>query len=129
SGVIVLKKPFVPLWNITLPYGAGCIVSKKAVMEVTKDGGDFGMKPPAFSGPYILADWKPNQVVVLTRNPQWKGPKPGFDEVRILPIGDIKTAERAYRAGDLDFTECSVGSLAGLKASPPEHTKIKVKPS
>src|SRR5699024_3041000 len=22
SGVIVLKKPFVPLWNITLPYGA-----------------------------------------------------------------------------------------------------------
>lgn len=129
TGVIVLKKPFVPLWNITLPYGAGHIVSRKAVMEVNEDGGDFGMKPPAFSGPYILADWKPNQVVVLTRNPQWKGPKPGFDEVHILPIGDVKTAERAYRAGDLDFTDFSLDSLAGLKANPPENTKVEVKPS
>src|SRR5699024_877182 len=49
TGVIVLKSPFVPLWNITLPYGAGCIVSKKAVLAATKDGGNFGMKPPAFS--------------------------------------------------------------------------------
>lgn len=29
TGVIVLKTPFVPLWNITLPYGCGHIVSKK----------------------------------------------------------------------------------------------------
>src|SRR5699024_2347791 len=86
TGVIVLKSPFVPLWNITLPYGAGCIVSKKAVMAATKDGGNFGMKPPAFSGPYILEEWKPQQRIILTRNPKWHGSRPDFEEVHILPI-------------------------------------------
>lgn len=129
TGVIVLKNPFVPLWNITLPYGCGHIVSKKAVMEATENGGDFGMNPPAFSGPYVLEEWQPNQFILLTRNPDWKGPRPGFDRVRILPIGDIKTAERAYQAGDLDFTDFSLDSLATLKSQPPADTTIEEKPS
>ncbi|MDW6023684.1 ABC transporter substrate-binding protein [Mesorhizobium sp. BAC0120] len=129
TGVIVLKTPFVPLWNITLPYGCGHIVSEDAVMKATKDGGDFGMKPPAFSGPYVLAEWKPNQHIHLTRNPEWSGPQPGFDEIRILPIGDIKTAERAYQSGDIDFTDFSLDSLSTFKKSPPADTKIEEKPS
>ncbi|TPL48716.1 peptide ABC transporter substrate-binding protein [Mesorhizobium sp. B2-4-4] len=129
TGVIVLKTPFVPLWNITLPYGCGHIVSKKAVTKAVADGGDFGMKPPCYSGPYVLSDWKPNQLVLLTRNPEWKGPRPGFDEIHILPMSDIKTAERAYQAGDIDFTDFSLDSLATLKDSPPENTKIEEKPS
>ncbi|ESY10640.1 MULTISPECIES: ABC transporter substrate-binding protein [unclassified Mesorhizobium] len=129
TGVIVLKAPFVPLWNITLPYGCGHIVSEDAVMKANKDGGDFGMNPPAFSGPYVLADWKPNQYVLLTRNSNWSGPKPGFDEIRIVPISDDKAAERAYRAGDVDFSKISVDSLAGFKSSPPANTKVEEKPS
>ncbi|SDL22288.1 peptide/nickel transport system substrate-binding protein [Modicisalibacter muralis] len=129
TGVIVLKSPFVPLWNITLPYGAGHIVSKKAVLEVTENGGDFGMKPPCFSGPYVLSDWRPNQVVILTRNPEWNGPKPGFDEIHILPIGDPKTAETAYRAGDIDFTHVSLSSLEQIKAEPLPDTALEERPS
>ncbi|AZO66354.1 ABC transporter substrate-binding protein [Mesorhizobium sp. M6A.T.Cr.TU.016.01.1.1] len=127
TGVIVLKTPFVPVWNISLPYGVGHIVSEDAVMKATKDGGDFGMKPPAFSGPYVLADWKPNQYLILTRNPDWSGPKPGFDEIRIVPILDDKTAERAYQAGDVDFTVFSVDSLATFKSNPPANTKVEEK--
>ncbi|MER8665390.1 ABC transporter substrate-binding protein [Mesorhizobium sp. M1148] len=129
TGVIVLKTPFVPLWNIALPYGAGHIVSEDAVMKATKDGGDFGMKPPAFSGPYVLADWKANQYLLLTRNPDWSGPKPGFDEIRILPIADLKTAERAYQAGDIDFTSISLDSLATFKSNSLADTKVKEHPS
>ncbi|WP_246479467.1 ABC transporter substrate-binding protein [Kaustia mangrovi] len=129
TGVIVLKTPFVPLWNITLPYGCGHIVSKKAVMDATGDGSDFGMKPPCFSGPYVLEDWQPNEFILLTRNPEWAGPKPGFDRVRILPISDIKTAERAYQAGDLDFTDFSLDSLATFNDTPPTDTTIEEKPS
>ena len=69
-------------------------------MEATKDGGDFEMKPPASPGPYVLDEWKPEPDILLTRNPNWKGPKPGFDEIHILPIDDEKTAELAYQAGD-----------------------------
>ncbi|TIQ61656.1 MAG: peptide ABC transporter substrate-binding protein [Mesorhizobium sp.] len=125
TGVIVLKSPFVPLWYTALPFGVGTIVSENAVMKATKDGGDFGMKPPAFSGPYVLADWKPNQYVLLTRNPDWSGPKPGFDEIRIIPITDEKSAERAYQAGDIDFTRVSLDSLATFKSNPPAETKIE----
>src|SRR5699024_4285806 len=55
--------------------------------------------------------------------------KPGFDEIRILPIGDVKTAERAYLAGDIDFTQFSVQSVERIKDDPPANTEIDVKPS
>jgi len=129
TGVIVLNEPFVPLWNITLPYGCGHIVSKKAVMEKTENGGDFGMEPPCFSGPYVLEEWKPDQSVVLTRNPEWKGREPGFDEIRIIPIQDVKTAETAYQAGDVDFTHVSLSSLDQLKGSTPKDTVLEEYPS
>ncbi|MER9313612.1 ABC transporter substrate-binding protein [Mesorhizobium australicum] len=129
TGVIVLKSPFVPLWMISLPFAVGHIVSEEAVMNATKDGGTFGLKPPAFSGPYVLTDWKPNQYTLLTRNPDWSGPKPGFDEIRIVPIVDAKAAERAYQAGDIDYTGIASDSLATFKNSPPADTEIEVRPS
>lgn len=129
TGVIVFKTPYAPVWLVPLPYTAGQIVCEDAVMKATKDGGDFGMKPPAFSGPYVLADWKPNQYLLLTRNPEWSGPKPGFDEIRIVPIQDIKTAERAYQAGDIDFTNISPDSLGKLKSTRSPDTKVEEKPA
>ncbi|MEX0758840.1 MAG: ABC transporter substrate-binding protein [Tistlia sp.] len=129
SGVIVLKEPFQPLWNITLPYGAGHIVSKKAVMEKTGDGSSFGMEPPCFSGPYVLEEWKPDQYVKLTRNPEWAGPAPGFDEIRIIPMDDDNTAEIAYEAGDIDYTQISLASLDQYKDRMPADTAIDEYPS
>ncbi|MER8589316.1 ABC transporter substrate-binding protein [Mesorhizobium sp. M1338] len=127
TGVIVFKSPYIPCWNVALPYGAGHIVSENAVMKATKDGGDFGMKPPAFSGPYVLTEWKANQHVVLTRNLEWSGPAPGFDEIRILPIADVTAAQRAYQAGDVDFTFINLASLQTLKSQPPIDTKVEDK--
>ncbi len=49
TGVIVLKKPFAPIWMTSLTGISGTIVSKKAVENV---GGKFTTKPPACSGPY-----------------------------------------------------------------------------
>ncbi|WP_027053614.1 ABC transporter substrate-binding protein [Mesorhizobium erdmanii] len=129
TGVIVFKTPFVPVWNLTFPFGVGHIVSEQAVMKAIKDGGNFGMKPPVFSGPYVLSDWKQNQYTLLTRNPEWSGPKPGFDEIRIVTITDIKTAERAYQAGDVDFATIGLDSLATFKSNPPPDTKIEEHPS
>lgn len=129
SGTIVLSKPFQPLFTIALPYGVGHIMSKKAVIEATGDGGSFGMRPPAFSGPYILDEWKPNQYVKLTRNPEWTGDAPGYDEIRVLPMDDTKVAERAFEAGDLDFTQISLSSLADYKANTPQNSTIEEYPS
>ncbi|MER9951471.1 ABC transporter substrate-binding protein [Mesorhizobium sp. M0047] len=130
TGVLVFTKPYVPVWTVVLPTGGvGHIISEESVMKATKDGGDFGTKQIAFSGPYVLADWKPKQYILLTRNPDWSGQKPGFDEIRILPIDDLKAAERAYQASDVDFTEFSLDSLATFKSTPPANTKVEDKPS
>ncbi|RWL14141.1 MAG: peptide ABC transporter substrate-binding protein [Mesorhizobium sp.] len=127
TGVIVFKTPYVPVWMITLPFAVGHIVSEQAVMTATEDGNNFGMKPPAFSGPYVLADFKANQYTLLARNPDWAGRRPGFDEIRIVPIQDAKTAERAYQAGDVDFSHISPDSIEGFKSSPPASTKLDVR--
>ena len=49
SGVIVLKEPFPPLWNVGMVFGSGNIVSRKAVEAA---GGKFDTKPPAQCGRY-----------------------------------------------------------------------------
>lgn len=126
TGVLVLKKPFAPIWMTSLTGISGTILSKKAMASVNEQ---FTTNPPACSGPYILKEWKPKQVTIIVRNPEWKGPKPDFDEIHFFPIDDEKTAEIGFEAGDLDFTRISISSLEQYKANPPKGSVIKVKPT
>ncbi len=126
TGTIVLKTPFQPLWNITLPYIAGNIVSKKAFESV---GGKIDTTPVATSGPYLHKSWEPKQKTTLVRNPDWKGEAGAFDTIEIFPIDDEKAAEIAYEAGAIDFTRISLDSLERLKASPPADSTVVEFPS
>ncbi|HKL01773.1 MAG TPA: ABC transporter substrate-binding protein, partial [Desulfotignum sp.] len=126
SGVIVLSKPFQPLWMTTLPYMGGNIVSKKAVEAA---GGKFAAMPSCFSGPYIIKEREPKQRTVLARNPEWKGAPAGFDEIHIFPIDDEKTAEMGFEAGDLDYTRVSMSSYKNLKKTPPKNSVVEKYPS
>ncbi|THB76801.1 MAG: peptide ABC transporter substrate-binding protein [Desulfobacteraceae bacterium] len=126
TGVIVLKKPFAPVWMTSLSGSSGVVVSKKAMESV---GGTFTTNPPACSGPYIFKEWKPKQVAIVVRNPDWNGPKPDFDEVHFYPIDDEKTAEIGFEAGDLDFTRISISSYDMFKAKAGKDFKVVNKPS
>lgn len=126
SGVIVLKKPFAPLWMTSLPGTSGTIISKKATESVN---GKFANDVPATSGPYYLKKWKPKQVTIVARNPLWKGPAPDFDEIHFFPIDDEKTAEIGFEAGDIDFTRVSISSLQKFMDSPPAGGTVVNLPS
>lgn len=126
SGVIVLKEPFPPLWNVGLVFGSGRIVSKKAVEAA---GGKFDTKPPAQCGRYFIKEWLPKQRLVLTRNPEWPGEAGAFEEIHVIPIEDEKTAELGLEAGDLDYTWVAVSSIPRYRETPPKGGKIEVKPS
>jgi len=126
SGVIHLKEAFAPLWLSTLPWNAGIILCKKA-MEASNNR--FTTNPPATCGAYLLKEWQPKQQTILVRNPDYNGPKPAYDEIRIRPIEDEKTAEIGFEAKELDFTGTSVSSLPKLKSSPPAGSKVEVHPS
>jgi peptide/nickel transport system substrate-binding protein len=123
SGVLVLKEPSAAIWSF-LPWYTASIVSKAAV---EKAGGTFTTEPPATSGAYKIKEWIPKQKLVLVRNELWKGTPADFDEVHVIPVDDDKTAELAFEAGDLDFTEVAVSSIPTLTKTPPKRGRLIIK--
>ncbi len=123
KGAIVLTEPFAPLFVTTLCDGPGSITSKAAT---EKGGGRFQTSFPAICGPYRIKHWEPKQRVELELNPLWKGPKPDFGQVHFIIIEDVKTAEIAYEAGDVDITTVSEETFARYKGSPPAGSKLMI---
>ncbi len=109
SGIIRLKSNFAPLFTSTLPHASGLIVSKAAVEA--SGSPTIAADPLACSGPYQIAEWRPREIIRLTRNPGWQGPQPHFDEIQIYPIPDVTSAETVFAAGDLDATQVSTNSV------------------
>ena len=126
SGVIVLKEPFTPLWRSTLPWGSGYILNRK---QVELAGGRIRTDPKTSCGPYVLSQFTPGQKAVLTRNPDYQDFRPEFDEVQVFAIPEAKTAEIAFEAGELDYTEVSVASLVRYRKQLPRGATLFEKPS
>ncbi len=135
EGIIVLNKPFSPLWLTMLCDGTGSIVCKKAV-EATGYDVDSAADPaikvkrydavfPAQCGPYRIANWVQKQRVELGINPDWIGEKPTIETIHIIIVEDEKAAELGYEAGDVDMTSISVDSLSRYRETPPPNTKLK----
>ncbi len=127
SGVIVLKEPYVPLWNSTLPAGSGLIMCKKAVEKL--EGQRFTIEPPATCGPYRIRSIEKGRGAILERNPAWPGPKPAYDEIHFIVVVDANAAEIAFEAGELDIAQVPIGSVPRLKSKMPAHANLVVKPA
>ncbi|PIJ49405.1 peptide ABC transporter substrate-binding protein [Erwinia sp. OLTSP20] len=110
DGIIHLKHPFAPLFTSTLPHASGLIICKKA-LEASKDK-KIGTDPLACAGPYRVGSWTPREKLTLTRNEKWHGPATDYDQIQLLPIGDLNTAEMAFEAGDLDMTKINLSAVA-----------------
>ncbi len=63
------------------------------------------------NGPFVLADWKPGQVIIVKRNPHyWDAARVRLDEIHFYSLENADTEERAYRSGQLHITENVPGS-------------------
>ena len=115
SGKIILKAPAPALWVITLADGSGRIISKKAFEQL----GDKFSTTPIGSGPYVLKEWKPREQFVLEINPDYKGPiKPYFQQIIGKPIKEQKTADIAFKAGEIDFERIEPDNKKAFAALP-----------
>jgi peptide/nickel transport system substrate-binding protein len=122
SGVIVLNKPFAPVWLLSMTVAVGSILCKAAVEKLPEQR--VGTEPPAECGPYSMTEWVPKQKITLQRNPEWQGPKPDPDEIQIVMIEDDNAAELAYEAGEVDLTEIQIISYGRYKQKLPAATKV-----
>lgn len=102
SGNIILKNAAPALWAIALPDVSGCIVSRKAYEEL---GEEVKTKAVVGAGPYIFADWQPNQSITLKADPDYMGDQPAFKEIVLRPIQEPKTAQLAFRSDEIHFTK------------------------
>jgi len=113
AGRIVLKKPSPALWLTTLADVSGAILPRAAFEAL----GEKAKVQAVGSGPYLQAEWTPEQRYVLRPNPDYRGTLPArFKEIVLRPVQEAKTAEIAFRAGELDFTRIDVTAVETFAA-------------
>ena len=115
NGIIHLKEPFAPLWSSTMPVGSGTIVPKAWIEEI---GLEAFATDIIGTGPYLFAEWRPQEMVVLTKNPDYWGEEPYWDEIHLIPIEDDKAGEVALEAGDIDFGLISSQAIERFESNP-----------
>ena len=58
------------------------------------------------NGPFILAEWRPNQRIVVTKSPTyWDRATVKLDTINFMPTESIDTEERMFRTGQIDRTQ------------------------
>ncbi len=102
---VEVDKPYAPtLVLYCLGNSVASIVDKKLLVQNEKDG-DYGYNwlktRYAGSGPYIMRDWKANEVVVLDRNPNYEKKTP-LARVIFRHIKETASQRLLLEKGDID---------------------------
>ena len=81
------------------------VVDQKLVMEHETDG-DLGYNwlktNYAGSGPFMIKDWRANEVVVMERNPNYWGPAPAMARAIYRHVPEPATERLLLEKGDID---------------------------
>ena len=117
TAVIHLKAPFQGfVWNlVNVEPSTGWIMSKAAWEKLGREGYE---KTPIGTGPFMLKSLVPNQDVVLERNPDYWGPKPGVDQIDFKAIADDQTAALGVKTGSVDIVQAGPVTAAQYQNTP-----------
>lgn len=129
--VMTLPEAYSPSFVLyCLTAGIGSVVDKKLLMEHEKDG-DFGNEwlrtHYAGSGSYVINQWKPNEVVILTKNPNALN-VPKTDKVFLRHIAESSVQRLLLEKGDVDIARnLQAEQLKGLADNKDVKTQTKTK--
>jgi peptide/nickel transport system substrate-binding protein len=72
---------------------------------------------PIGTGPFKLAEFKPNERITLTRNPDyWKKGRPYLDGIEFTIIRDVSTARLAFVADKVDWIGTTIPVLRDIRS-------------
>ena len=119
-----LPQPFAPgAWLAILANPVTSIVDMKVVQQhIVK--GDFGShwlyNHSAGSGPYVLQQWQPSQVLSMVANPNYNaGKRPQVQRIVWQEMADTTTRLDALLRGSADVAiGLTASQLASLKSNP-----------
>jgi peptide/nickel transport system substrate-binding protein len=90
--------------------------------------------PIVGSGPYIVSAWERGRIIRMTRNANFRGAKPNFDEIQWIKYGNTDAVERALTLGEIDIVpevqEATFAKLSktknvkAVKSSSPSFTQL-----
>ena len=106
-----LKHAWLPFTEVITNDGSftSFIPSPKAVADNTHH------RSPVGTGPFMLKEWKPNDKLILTKNPNyWKEGKPYLDEIIVRVVPDHQTRYAVFNSGEADI----------LFTDRPKHLKV-----
>jgi oligopeptide transport system substrate-binding protein len=75
------------------------------------------------NGPFILAEWKPNQIIRVTKSPTyWNHDRVRLNGINFYPIETNSTEEAMFRTGELHITSTiPIEKIAVYKNDPKLH--------
>ncbi len=90
------------------------IWGKQSVKKLTTT---YKPTPPIVgSGPYVVSAWDRGRIIRMTRNPNFRGEKPKFDEIQWIKYGNTDAVDRALTLGEIDIVpEVAEASFARLE--------------
>lgn len=111
---VKLKAPFAPfLRNLASAFGG--MLSPAAI---DKYGNDLPRNPVG-AGPFKTDEWRPNERLVLSKNPTYWGTPAKLDQLIFRPFPDESTRLLSFQAGELDVIQDPVpSSVKALQQDP-----------
>lgn len=91
-------------------------------------GADWHGKHSGGTGPFRLASWRRGQEARLEANPDYWGPRPAIDLLRLLAVPSVETALAMFEAGELDFVTVSEPAHRLVASNPRYRDLLQVAP-
>jgi peptide/nickel transport system substrate-binding protein len=99
---VILKYPSFTLLPALAQYREGLLIKSPTAYE--KWGQQEAQAHPVGTGPFKLAKWEQNNVIVLEKNTDyWKPGLPYVDRIEFKIMKDGVTRATALRAGEVDY--------------------------
>jgi peptide/nickel transport system substrate-binding protein len=96
---IKLKNPVPSLLGLLVPYHGGNIVCQDAVEAL----GDDYQRTPIGTGPFMFAEYQPQQYVKLVANPEYFRGEPEIKEIFYRYIPSDASRDLAFQSGEVDM--------------------------